>query len=72
MDLLTTVLSASGLLIAGANAAFFIIIKFNDFVHMENKLDDITKKLDEIDKKLDRNSERVAKIEGTCEARKIC
>jgi tetrahydromethanopterin S-methyltransferase subunit G len=60
------------LLIAGFNAAFAIIIKFNDFSHMEKKLDNIEKKIDMLDKKTDDNGERVAKIEGTCSARKDC
>lgn len=60
------------LMIVGFNAAMFLIIKFNDMKHMDIKLDSVVNTLKEMDRKLDRNSERVAKIEGTCAARKEC
>jgi peptidoglycan hydrolase CwlO-like protein len=56
------------LIIVGFNAAFFVIVKFNDLVHLDKKLDKIEKKLEDMDKKLDTTSERISKQEGKCTA----
>jgi hypothetical protein len=56
------------LILSGANAAFFLIMKFNDFVHLEKRVVEILNKIDAIDKKLDDKSERLAQIEGKCKA----
>jgi len=64
MDFLSYAGYALSLIIMGFNAAMFIVIKFNDFAHMEKKLENITTQLIGIDKKLDSTTERIAKIEG--------
>jgi len=66
MELIATIASLSGLFIAGANCAIFVIIKFNDLRHQEESLKRIESYLGEMDKKLDKTSERIAKIEGKC------
>lgn len=53
-------------LVMGFNVAFFIILKFNDFSHLERAVKSINDKLDKIDTKLDDNSERISLIEGRC------
>jgi hypothetical protein len=54
------------LFLAGANAAIFIIIKFNDLKHQEDSLKRIETALNVMDKKLDSSMERIATIEGKC------
>lgn len=66
MDLISIIASLSGLFIAGANCAIFIIIKFNDLKHQEETLKRIETKLDVIDKKGDKTAEKVATLEGKC------
>jgi len=56
------------LFLAGANAAIFVIIKFNDLKHQDDALKRIEKTLDIMDKKLDGSAERIATIEGKCRA----
>ncbi len=56
------------LLIAGFNAAIFVVIKFNDMVHLDKNLQEIKDSLKELDKKLDNNAERISAIEGKCKA----
>jgi hypothetical protein len=65
-EIIPIVASLSGLFIAGANAAFWAITKFNDMSHIQKSLDRIEKLQIESDKKLDLNAERIAKIEGKC------
>jgi hypothetical protein len=57
-----------GLFIAGANCMIFVVIKFNDLVHLDKKIDELTKTIKEMDKKQDGNAERISKIEGKCTA----
>jgi len=60
--------SLIGLFIAGANCAIFVIIKFNDLVHLDKKLIELGNQLTKVDEKLDKNAERISKIEGKCSA----
>jgi hypothetical protein len=64
MEIIAIIASLSGLFIAGANAAFFIIVKFNDLKHVEERLVDIQRNITMIWEKLDKTSERVASLEG--------
>jgi uncharacterized protein YpiB (UPF0302 family) len=68
MELISIIASLSGLFIAGANCAIFIIIKFNDMKHQEEALKRIEKNQEGMDKKLDKFGERIATIEGKCAA----
>jgi hypothetical protein len=68
IELLQWIPTLIGLFIAGANCAIFVIIKFNDLVHLNEKLSEVADQLKEMDKKLDKNVERIAKIEGKCSA----
>ena len=52
------------LLLAGFNAAIFIVIKFNDLAHLSKGFEDLKSSIKDIDNKLDLVVERVAKIEG--------
>ena len=52
------------LLLAGFNAAIFILIKFNDLAHLSKGVEDLKSSIKDIDNKLDLVAERVAKIEG--------
>ena len=67
-ELIAIIASLSGLFIAGANATFWAITKFNDMSHIQKSLDRIEKLQVESDKKLDLNSERISTIEGKCSA----
>ena len=64
MELIPLVATLSGLFIAGANCAIFVIIKFNDMKHISDSIAEIKSTLSTIDKKLDNTSERVSNIEG--------
>lgn len=66
MELISIIASLSGLFIAGANCAIFIIIKFNDLKHQEETLKRIEEKLETMDKKGDKTAEKVATLEGKC------
>jgi len=54
------------LILAGFNAAIFMIIKFNDLKHLTSSVDEIKKSIDSLDKKMVIDGERIAKIEGKC------
>ena len=56
------------LVLAGFNAAIFIIIKFNDLKHLENSVKELVETLKETNKTLMNNGERLATIEGRCRA----
>ena len=66
MELIATIASLSGLFIAGANCAIFIIIKFNDMKHIADDIKEIKNSISCIDKKLYTDAEKIAKIEGKC------
>lgn len=68
LNLGTLIPVAVSLFIAGGNCAIFLIIKFNDLVHLEKKLDKFSTQLDKIDEKLDISTDRISKIEGKCTA----
>ena len=68
MDMLAIVASCGSLILAGANAMIFIIVKFNDLKHQEEALKRIEDKLTAMDSKGDKTAERVSKIEGKCNA----
>ncbi len=65
---LALIASLSGLFIAGANCAIFIIIKFNDIKHIAEDIKEIKNALSCIDKKLYTNAEKIGVIEGKCKA----
>lgn len=68
MDGIALISSLSGLFIAGANCAIFIIIKFNDMRHIADDIKEIKKSIECIDKKLYTNAEKIAELEGRCSA----
>ena len=68
MEMLAIVASCGSLILAGANAMIFCIVKFNDLKHQEESLKRIETCLGAMDAKLDKNSEKIAKIEGKCSA----
>jgi len=64
MELISMLASLSGLFIAGANCAIFIIIKFNDMKHIADDIKEIKNSQMKTAEKLDNLSERVSNIEG--------
>ena len=71
-EILAIIVSCSSLLIAGANLATFMIIKFNDMKHLEEGSKRIENTLTTLTSKFEDVAERIAKVEGTCAARKDC
>ncbi len=67
-EIIVMIASLSGLFIAGANATFWAITKFNDMSHIQKSLDRVEKNQEGMDKKLDKFGERIATIEGKCSA----
>jgi hypothetical protein len=70
MNLLTLIPVGVSLLLAGFNAAIFIVVKFNDLKHQEDSLKRIEEKLDKMDVKIDSQGERIACLEGKMKTRK--
>jgi len=70
MNLLVLIPTAISLLLAGFNAAIFIVVKFNDLRHQEISLKRIEEKLEKMDGKIDSQGERIACIEGKLKARR--
>lgn len=68
MELLSLIGTGVTLLLAGFNAAIFIIIKFNDLKHLENSVKELVTTLKETNKTLMNNGERLATLEGRCKA----
>ena len=68
MEMLAIVASCGSLILAGANAMIFCVVKFNDLRHQEESLKRIEKNQEGMDKKLDKFGERIAAIEGKCSA----
>ena len=68
MELLSLVGTGVTLLLAGFNAAIFVIIKFNDLKHLENSVKELVATLKETNKTLMNNGERLATLEGRCKA----
>ena len=66
-EIIVVVASLSGLFIAGANAAFWAITKFNDMSHIQKSLDRIEKNQTMMWEKVDQTAERVSKLEGRIE-----
>ena len=64
MDWFSLIPVGATLLLAGFNAAFCIIIKFNDFSHLQKALEEIKVKINDMDKKLDKTSERLSFLYG--------
>ena len=64
MEIIALIASLSGLLIAGANYAIFIIIKFNDMKHIADDIKEIKEDLKCFRDKFIRLDERVSTIEG--------
>jgi len=65
-EMLTLIASFSGLFIAGANATFWAICKFNDMKHLQADLKEIKESISCIDKKMYINAEKIGVIEGRC------
>jgi hypothetical protein len=70
MNLLVLIPTAISLLLAGFNAAIFIVVKFNDLRHQEISLKRIEEKIDKMDLKMDNQGERIACLEGKLKARR--
>ena len=68
MELLSLVGTGVTLLLAGFNAAIFVVIKFNDLRHLENSVKELVATLKETNKTLMNNGERLATLEGRCKA----
>jgi hypothetical protein len=68
MELLSLVGTGVTLLLAGFNAAIFVVIKFNDLRHLENSVKELVETLKETNKTLMNNGERLATLEGRCKA----
>jgi len=68
MELLSLVGTGVTLLLAGFNAAIFVVIKFNDLKHLENSVKELVATLKETNKTLMNNGERLATLEGRCKA----
>ena len=68
MELLSLIGTGVTLLLAGFNAAIFIVIKFNDLKHLESSVKELTEALKETNKALISTGERISKLEGRCAA----
>ena len=68
MNWLSLVGTGVTLLLAGFNAAIFIVIKFNDLKHLEASVRELVATLKETNKTLMNNGERLATLEGRCKA----
>jgi hypothetical protein len=68
MNWLSLVGTGVTLLLAGFNAAIFIVIKFNDLKHLETSVKELVATLKETNKTLMNNGERLATLEGRCKA----
>jgi peptidoglycan hydrolase CwlO-like protein len=68
MEILSLIISAAGLFIAGANVMIFCIIKFNDLSHLQKGQEEIKSTLDDIKKKVGDTAERISNVEGKCKA----
>ena len=68
MEPLQTIFSGATLMIAGFNAAIWVVVKFNDMAHIEKSLKEQKDTLLRVESKIDTHGERIAKIEGTCKA----
>jgi len=68
MEIISIIASLTGLFIAGANCAIFMVIKFNDMRHLSDDIKEIKESLSCIDKKLYTNAEKIGMIEGKCKA----
>jgi len=68
MELLSLIGTGVTLLLAGFNAAIFVVIKFNDLKHLENSVKELVATLKETNKTLMNNGERLATLEGRCKA----
>ena len=66
MNWLSLVGTGITLLLAGFNAAIFIVIKFNDLRHLETSVKELVATLKETNKTLMNNGERLATLEGRC------
>jgi hypothetical protein len=68
MEMLAIIASCGSLILAGANAMIFCIVKFNDLKHQEESLKRIEENQKTLIKLAGVNGERIAKIEGKCTA----
>lgn len=57
------------LLITGANAAFFIVIKFNDIFHLGKKVDELSKNINSLLNKVEHNDKDISVIKAVCKER---
>lgn len=68
MDTIAIIASLSGLFIAGANCAIFVVIKFNDMRHIGDDIAEIKESIKCIEKKQYDNASEIGAIKGTCKA----
>jgi hypothetical protein len=68
MDFWSVIFSGTTLILAGFNAAIWLVVKFNDMAHIEKNQKEQKDTLLRIENKIDIHGERIAKIEGTCKA----
>jgi hypothetical protein len=68
MEILSIIASLTGLFIAGANCAIFIVIKFNDMKHLADDIKEIKNSIACIDKKMYVNAQEIAELQGKCKA----
>ena len=57
------------LLITGANAAFFCVIKFNDMIHLGKKVDELTNSINKLIDKVEKNDTDISVIQAVCKER---
>jgi hypothetical protein len=57
------------LLITGANAAFFVVIKFNDIFHLGKKVDELSKNINDLVKMVEHNDKDISVIKAVCKER---
>lgn len=68
MNLIAIASLAFTLIMAGFNAAMFLVIKFNDMKHLSQDMKELKILIDKIDNKIDSQGQRISTIEGTCKA----
>ena len=68
-QVLMTVFSGLTLLGSGAAIAVGIIIKFNDLVHIDKKVDELTKTINNLVKIVEKNDKDISVINAVCKER---
>lgn len=68
MEVMTWVFNLIGVFAVGVNAAFFVVIKFNDMKHMGDDIKEIKENIHSLILKSEKNAEQLAEIKGRCKA----